>query len=150
MTQPLQVFLIVLKITNNNKSIMGNIKKEAERCSKERSKRNNCFDGQCEVELNKRLEMRLKMLRTEARANKEALLNKKRCKRISKEKNYKNRALRNLYRGVNETRNHKVINAVYYKDDRGDLVGGEREVLNLWRSYARITERSNRQNQWYK
>ncbi|VEN37593.1 unnamed protein product [Callosobruchus maculatus] len=51
------------------------------------------------------------------------------------EENYKNREIRNLYRGIKAEKRGYQQKPLFYKDKEGHIISGEREIIARWQEY---------------
>lgn len=117
---------------------------------REYSKRKRWFDEECQAELDKRKQMRMSWLRDNSeQIRRQYLEQRNKCKKMMREKkrkyneglvevmeeDYRRNMVRNLYRGLRRERQGITTKPIFYEDEEGQLVGGEDEILELWKNY---------------
>ena len=133
--------------------VKNGIKKASSQSTQETGKENKnerWFDKECEEELEKRTTLRLKVLKNETEENLMAYKEQRKiCKRLLREKkrkykfklldeieeNYKNKEIRSMYQGLKQEKKGYQSSSVFYKNEKGELVGNEEKILELWQRY---------------
>ncbi|XP_063915634.1 caldesmon-like [Zophobas morio] len=134
-------------------NVKNGIKKASSQSTQETGKENKnerWFDKECEEELEKRTTLRLKVLKNETEENLMAYKEQRKvCKRLLCEKkrkykerlldeikeNYKNKEIRSMYRVLKQEKKGYQSSSVFYKNEKGELVGNEDKILELWQRY---------------
>ncbi|KAJ3651406.1 hypothetical protein Zmor_017451 [Zophobas morio] len=133
--------------------VKNGIKKASSQSTQETWKENKnerWFDKECEEELEKRTTLRLKILKNETEESLMAYKEQQKiCKRLLREKkrkykerqldeieeNYKNKEIRSMYQGFKQEKKGYQSSSVFYKNEKGELVGNEEKHLELWQRY---------------
>ncbi|XP_063911999.1 putative autophagy-related protein 11 [Zophobas morio] len=133
--------------------VKNGIRKASSQSTQETGKENKnerWFDKECEEELEKRTTLRLKVLKNETEENLIAYKEQRKiCKRLLREKkrkykerqldeieeNYKIKEIRSMYHGLKQEKKGYQSSSVFYKNEKGELVGNEEKILELWQRY---------------
>ncbi|KAK9753777.1 hypothetical protein QE152_g1761 [Popillia japonica] len=112
--------------------------------------RKEWFDKDCERELEYRRKLRLEMLKNECYETRSKYEHqRKKCKKLLREKkrkymeneikemeeNYKNKEVAKLYGGWKMERSGFQPKANMYKNQAGELLGGEQQILEMWKNH---------------